>query len=283
MPRPTTTATLLGLLAAGAVHAGAALAQTAAQAPAASPVPPASPQAQDAAGDDASQDIDPRAVEVLRAATDFLAAQQTLSVDWFVSTDTVIDGREKLTEMGSGGIVLDRAAGFVAHSETGMKSRAFFYDRKSVNILDIEADAYVTAPFDGELEALVARIKAEYDVVLPIWSVLSRDTAAEFLEAAEHAAYVGPTRISGRLAHHLAFSNYDYDWQVWVADDADRPEILMIVGTDPYQQGWPQYRAYLSNWNFAPEIDPAAFTYAPDETAERMAWPKVAELHDGQE
>ena len=83
------------------------------------------------------------------------------------------------------------------------------------------------------------------------------------------------TRVAGRDAHHLALASYDGDWQVWVAADEARPEILMIVGTNPYEQGWPQYRVYFSDWNFAPEIAEGAFTFTPDEDARRMAWPKV--------
>ncbi|SDX34777.1 hypothetical protein SAMN05444336_104371 [Albimonas donghaensis] len=280
MTRPTTPATWLGVLAAAALLGGGALAQTSE-----TPAHAAGEAAETEIADEAPDALDPIALEVLKTATDYLAAQRTLSVDWFVSRDRVIDGREKLTEFTSGGIILDREAGFVAHSENGPEGRNFYYDREAVFIQDIEANAYVTAAFEGELEALVARIKDEYDVVLPIWSVLSRDTAAEFIDAADKAAYVGRTRVAGRDAHHLAFSNYDYDWQVWVADDADRPEILMIVGTDPYTQGWPQYRAYLTNWDFAPEIDPTEFTYVPEADAERMAWPKIADIpaHSGTE
>lgn len=276
MEKAPAAATWLCLLGAAALFAGGASAQTAAS-PASAPPPPPPPS------DQAPPDLDPHAIDLLRAATDYLAAQQTLSVDWFISRDHVLDGREKLTDLSSGGIVLDRDDGFVAHSEAGPKSRAYYYDRTTFSILDIENDSYVAAPFDGELEEIVERVKTEYDMVLPVWSVLSRGAADDFIDAADKAAYVELTRISGRAAHHLAFSNYDYDWQVWVAADEERPEILMIVGTDPYSQGWPQYRAYFSNWDFAPQIDPAEFTYVPDETAERMAWPKVAEAPAGTE
>ena len=47
----------------------------------------------------------------------------------------------------------------------------------------------------------------------------------------------------------------------------------------------PRARAYLTNWDFAPEIDPTEFTYVPEADAERMAWPKIADIpaHSGTE
>ncbi len=224
--------------------------------------------------------IDPRVLEVLESATTFLSEQDVLSVDWFVSYDEVIDGREKITRTRSGSNLLDRSQGFYAYAENGTDSREYFFDGVSFQIFDVEENAYVLAPFNGDFEVLVDRAKAEYDVVLPIWSILTRQSRNELLSNAESAAYMGLTRVVGREAHHLALSNYDKDWQVWISSDAERPELLMLVGTDPYTQGWPQYRVFFSNWNFDPEIEEGAFTFVPDEDAERMSWPKVRQQVD---
>lgn len=220
--------------------------------------------------------LDPQAIEILGSAADFLAGQEAMQFDWFVSFDEVIDGREKLTSIRSGQNLLQRETGFFGMSEQGMETREYYFDGVSFAIHDVEEDAYVLAPFTGSFEALVDRLRTEYDVVLPIWTVMARTTRSQLVEDAERAAYLGMTRINGRAAHHIALSNYDEDWQVWVADDPDRPVPLMIVGTNPYEQGWPQYRAYFANWDFAPEIAEDRFTFVPGDDSERMAWPKTA-------
>lgn len=221
-------------------------------------------------------DLDPQAVEILTAATDYLAGQQAFSVNWFVSYDEVIDGREIVTHSRSGHNLLSRQQGFYSYAENGLETREFFFDGQAFQILDVEENAYVMASFSGDFEALIDRAQTEYGVVLPIWTLMSQRSSDELLDQAEAAAYLGLTRLAGRQVHHLALSNYDRDWQVWIADDADNPEIVMLVGTDPYTQGWPQYRAFFSGWDFSPEVSDGAFTFVPDETTERMSWPKVA-------
>ena len=62
------------------------------------------------AADPVTPRLNPEAVEILQRATDFLAAQPALSVNWFASYDVVIDGREKITELRSGYSLLDREA-----------------------------------------------------------------------------------------------------------------------------------------------------------------------------
>lgn len=222
-------------------------------------------------------DLDPQAVTILTRATEFLASQSAVSVDWFVSFDVVVDGREKVTYARNGNNLLVRGRGFYSYSEFGNDTREYFYDNEQFQIRDVEENAFVTAPFADGFDNLVDQISAEYDVALPIWQIMSSEPRAELLDVAMAAAYLGTTRLAGRPAYHLAFSDYDRDWQIWISADPDRPEIMSIVGTDPYVQGWPQFRAYFTNWDFEPNVPDGVFTYVPDETAEQMTWPKLGE------
>lgn len=219
--------------------------------------------------------IDPQVIEILQRTSDFLAGQRDISVNWFASQDTVVDGREKITTTRNGYNLLSRDEGFFSYVENGLRTREFYFDGTAFQIVDVDENAFVLALFSGSFDELAERVRDEYDLILPIWSVLSRQPGAELIGDVESAAYLGLTRVAGRAAHHLALSDYDGDWQVWVATDPEKPELLMLVGTDPYTQGWPQYRVYFSDWNYAPEIGEGVFTYIPDADAEQMNWPKV--------
>lgn len=233
--------------------------------------------------EEAAPVLDPQAIEILQNAADYLADQREISVTWFVSYDEVIDGREILTRTRSGNTLLARGRGFYSRTDDGAETRAHYFDGSSYYIQDVEENAYVLAPHNGSFDSLVRRIRAEYGAPIPVWSVLSSEARDELIGTASAVAYVGETRIAGRAAHHMALSSYDEDWQIWVAADDDAPELLMLVGTNPYTQGWPQYRVFFSNWDFNPAISETAFTYVPDDTAERMVWPKTAPQADAAE
>ncbi|WP_204114341.1 DUF2092 domain-containing protein [Shimia biformata] len=218
---------------------------------------------------------DPEAVEIVNSAMAYLRDHDSVAVDWFVSFDEVVDGREKLTFLRSGTNLLVRGQGVYAYAEMGEKTREYRYDGTTLSIVDPVANAYAQTLLNGSFENMVDKVRAEYDLHLPIWSVLSRSFDGYYTDAAEQVAYVGWTRVAGEGAHHIALSNYDSDWQVWISDDADAPRLLMMVGTDPYSQGWPQYRAYFQNWDFAPEVPEGIFQFVPDENADRMSWPRV--------
>lgn len=218
--------------------------------------------------------IDPQVAEILSEASTFLADQSKLSVNWFVSYDTILEGREKVTQTRSGFNLMSRDGGLYSYTERGLATRMFYFDGSRFTAYDVEKDAYAAADFGGDFEQLVEKIRTEYSLELPLWSILSTQFRGKFVETAEKSAYLGLTRVGGELAHHIAMSNYDEDWQIWIAADPDSPRILMLVGTDPYTQGWPQYRVYFSEWDFAPVIGEDAFVFEPGEDTEHMIWPK---------
>ena len=107
-------------------------------------------------------DIDPRALEIVEAAADYLVAQPVLQVSWFVSYDDVVDGREKITHVRSGVNLLDRDRGFVAETLDGMETHSFFFDGTAFTVYDVEEDAYAQIPFFGNYERLIDRVREEY-------------------------------------------------------------------------------------------------------------------------
>lgn len=219
--------------------------------------------------------IDPEAVEIAERAVEHLTLQPDVSVGWFVSYDVVIDGREKVTYTRSGENRLARGTGFYSYAESRDRLREYFFDGGTFWIHNIEDNAYAELPFAGQFDELVERIRIEYDIALPIWELMSRDGTGRILEGLEAAAYLGETRLAGRPAHHLAFATYDQDWQVWISTDEANPVIFSLVGTNPYEQGWPQYRAYFHDWDFSPSFEEGSFSFTPPDDAIRMALPKV--------
>ncbi|MBY8974574.1 DUF2092 domain-containing protein [Rhodobacteraceae bacterium NNCM2] len=209
--------------------------------------------------------IDPKAVEIAGAAFKFVAEQPHLSVSWFVTYDRVFEGREKLTFVRTGTNTLVRGKGFRSYAEHLNKVREYIYDGETFTVSAPLDGFYAQAEVTGSFDELVDGLSEKYDLVLPIWQLLSAESGELFFEEVERATYMGTTLINGRAAHHLAFSEYDEDFQLWIAADEERPLPLMIVGTNPYTQGWPQYHAYMYDWNLEPEIADDTFAFTPAE------------------
>lgn len=221
--------------------------------------------------------LDEAALALVRASADFLASQPAMSFDWLVSYDQVIDGREKLTFTRSGTNILVRELGFVSRTDRGDAFRDYYYDGAVFTVAAPDQNFYASADFAGGFEALVGEVSDKLATPIPLWSLMTASLPGEILKGIDGAAYLGITRVGGRETHHLAFSDYEEDWQVWISTEPGRPLPLMIVRTDPYQQGWPQYRAYLMNWNLAPAHAAGDFTYVPPDGSIRVSFPNLLE------
>lgn len=230
--------------------------------------------AQEDQKDPAMMRLDPRAIEIVEAAASTLASQEALAVNWFVSFDQVVDGREKLTRLRSGRSVVVRPDKYYAYAEQEEGLREFFYDGLGLTVYLPDDNAYAHKPYLGSFEDLASVIRQEHGESLPIWQVLVSDFADEFLGDVTDAAYLGVKRITGIEVHHVALSSYEGDLQMWISTDPVQPVPLLLVGTNPYQQGWPQFRAYFNDWDFSPEIEDDTFTFFVDDEVNRLVWPK---------
>ncbi|MGR3637902.1 MAG: DUF2092 domain-containing protein [Shimia sp.] len=227
--------------------------------------------------------LDPRAIEIVESVATVLTTHETAAVNWLVSSDQVIDGREKVTRFRSGHAMVARPDKYYAYVEQEEGLREFFYDGYGLTVHLPELNAYTHMPFFGTFSELTEAVRDEHSESLPIWKVLVPDFADEFLGDITAAAYLGVKRVAGKEVHHVSLSSYQEDLQMWITTDPVNPVLKMIVGTNPYEQGWPQYRVYFSDWEFAPNITEDSFTYYPDDDADRLVWPKRnSELTEGE-
>lgn len=226
--------------------------------------------------------IDQKALEIAQRSAEFLANRPAMAFNWFVSYDEVADGREKLTFMRSGSNLLVRDKGFSSHVENDDGVRDYFFDGKTFTIAAPDDAYYASEGFDGSYDDLVDAYREATGADLPLYGLMSRTLSDGLLEGIDGAAYLGITRVAGREVHHLALSDYDEDLQVWISTDESEPVPVVIIGTDPYQQGWPQYRAYLTNWDFDPKIEKGAFTFSPAPDDEKIALPDFAARAGGE-
>jgi hypothetical protein len=204
-----------------------------------------------------------------------------MSFDWFVSYDEVEGGREKLTFMRSGSNLLVRDKGFYSYVEDDDGVREYFFDGATVTVAASDDGYYATGPFKGSFEELIDAMIKKTGSELPLYGLMRRDLPQGETEGLDGAAYLGITRVAGREVYHLAFSDYDEDWQMWISTDEAEPVPVVIIGTNPYEQGWPQYRAYLTKWDFEPKPAEGAFTYTPAPDAERISFPELKERQAG--
>ena len=81
------------------------------------------------------------------------------------------------------------------------------------------------------------------------------------------------------LCEHLAFRNFDTDWQLWVEAGATPFPRKMVI-TSKTVNGAPQYTVRVKSWKTGVEPAPGAFAFVPPATAKRVSPDALIDLDE---
>lgn len=227
--------------------------------------------AQDAPG------IDPLALEIATASSEYLANQPRISVGWLVTYDEIEDGREKRTSVWAGDSYLMRGQGYRSSSTEGAEVRDYIFDGSTFTAVFADEEQYTQLDVTGDFGALVSELETTYAFSLPLAELFDQSGAVDGFAAATDAVYVGEVLFGSEPAHHLAFRSYSGDWEMWISADEARPVPLMMTGSTPYEHGWPKFQAIFYDWDFEAEAEKGVFAFVAPEGFEEFTLEPVEE------
>lgn len=206
----------------------------------------------------ATPNVDPKAVEMVRAMSATLAAAKAFSVHAEIVYDEVMHSGRKLQFAAAVDAVGRRPDGLAVEYLSDLGGKKLWYDGKAFTLLDLLKDVYVTGPAPPNTSAFLASVEEKQGISFPLADFLADDPAARLLGDVRSAFIVGPGDVDGTTCHHLAFSNDVLDWQIWI-DAGDKPLSCKIVITYRQRQSSPQFAAVFSEWEFPRSISDKRF------------------------
>ena len=127
-----------------------------------------------------------------------------------------------------------------------------------------------------DLEIRTMMAAREYGISSPVADVLYSDPYKILTEKLTTGIYVGSSTVRGIPTHHLAFTQDNIDWQIWIEDGA-RPVPRKALITYKNVTSSPQITMWLSNWNFAPRLADSLFEFLPPENAKQVEIKPIAQ------
>ena len=211
----------------------------------------------------------PAPERVLESSLDRIGKAKNIRVRAIVMSDDVVATGQKLQRSSDGIIKIRRPNGFRVDTVADRYRRTIQYDGKTLAIYDPEKKLYASVDAPPTIDATTAGMKEKLGLDLPL-SQLFAENAYDKLKGERVATYVGLHRAAGVACHHIAFSQENVDWQIWIGQSDQLPRKIVIdFKTRP---GRPQYVALLSDWNLDAQFAPAEFTFTPPAGAEKIDW-----------
>lgn len=213
--------------------------------------------------------LDPRADEILRKMSGFLAEMPQFAFEAEESFDEIPSGQPRMLLSNLRRIAVARPNRFAADVEGDSLSRSVWFDGKAVATYDRSQNSFATIPAAGSIDAALDLLSDKYGVEVPLADLLYSDPYRVLTGAASYSKYLGIHRAAGVPSHHLVFAQETIEWQIWI-DAGDQPLPRKMIITYVREPGEPQYMATISRWRLSPELPDSLFLFEPPAGAARV-------------
>ena len=193
------------------------------------------------------------AKSLLKAMSDYLAAQKAISFDYDSNLELVSTQQQKIALASSGTLTLNRPDKLHATRTGGFANVEMVFDGKTLTLLGKNANLYAQVDAPGTIDQLVDVLRDKYHRPVPAADLLMSDPYKELMPQVNDAKDLGSGVIHGVECDHLAFRTKEVDWQIWIAQGA-RPYPCRYVITSKKVTGWPQYTIDIWGWKAGTEV-----------------------------
>jgi len=119
------------------------------------------------------------------------------------------------------------------------------------------------------VDGLLTLLAEKYGMVAPLSDFLVSDPCAALLDNVQVGDDLGEHLAAGKACEHLAFTQKDVDWQLWI-ENGKSPLPRKLVINDKEKMGWPQYSATLTKFDLHPKLPAGLFTFKPAKDARQI-------------
>ena len=220
--------------------------------------------------------IDPEASRILKLACDYLKSADKFSVHAEIDFDEVLPSGRKIEYSRGGDVIVDRPGRFYANVYDENEHRRVFNNGKKLVIHDTNNHTYASMDVPAKIDDAIDHAREHFAVSAPLADILVADPYKNIIDRVDSGIYVGLNYSENELMHHLLFSNDAVDVQFWI-EDGMFPLIRKMVITYKSLFAAPQYRAFLSEWDFNPATPDILFTFQPPEGVTELEFLPVKE------
>src|SRR6516164_4078476 len=199
-----------------------------------------------------------QAKALFKAMSDYLAAQNAISLDFDSYLEIVTTQEQKLGLASSGTLTLNRPDKIRATRTGGFANVELVFDGKTATLIGKNANLYAQAEVPGTIDHLVDELRDKYHRPLPAADLVMSNAYDQLMPSVKDAKDLGSGVIRGVECDHLAFRTDEVDWQIWIAQGA-RPYPCRYVVTSTRIPGSPQYTIDVRTWKTGADVGADSF------------------------
>lgn len=210
------------------------------------------------------------AKSILKAMSDYVCSQETIQLSFDSDIEVITPQLEKIQFTSSGEVLLSRPDKLRAHRLGGYAEVELFFDGKTVSVLGKSINGYAQFDAPGTVDRLIEALREGYGIALPGADLLLSNSYEVLAAGVMESKHIGRGVIDGQECEHLAFRNFDTDWQLWV-EVGKSPIPRKMVITSKTLNNAPQYTLRVKGWKTGIEPAGDAFAFTPPAGTKKLS------------
>src|SRR3990172_2697515 len=216
-----------------------------------------------------SAGIEPKADQILRKMSDYLAKLKQFRVQTENTLEVVLISGQKLQFDNPVDVTIKRPNKLRADRKGDVFNQEFYYDGKTLTLFSPGQNYYATVQAPPTLDETLDFATEALDLYAPGGDLIYSNAYNILTEDVISGSYIGLSVVSGVKCNHLAFSGNEVDWQIWI-EDGDKPLPKKFVITTKWMTGAPQFTLLIKSWNLSPKLTESMFTFVPPKNAQKI-------------
>jgi hypothetical protein len=207
----------------------------------------------------AAKDVDPLALDVLRAVAQPVQQAQQFSLKALISEEQLATDRQIVTFFHTVDVTVQRPdkIHLIFH---GKGQRVDLYGAGGTATLYApDSKLYAQISTKGSIDAMVEAANAK-DIDMPIGPFLRSDLYDQVAKRVTAGYVIGRVKVFDQDVHQLAFTSPDADFQLWVTG-GDSPRFVRAEIVNKKLEGKPRTIIQFLDWNLSPSVNASDFTF----------------------
>ena len=221
----------------------------------------------------AEDKLDKKVVELCKKVGDLYKNAKTLHTEAAIVTK--IDNNGQKREMNVTAVYEierpNRLSLKTQVSGDGKKGPDVICDGKKLTVYRKAIQQYVQEDAPKDVSGLGSKVlpigPATTGILVP--NILNDDPADSLLQGVNSCSYVGLDKVDGTPAHHMKFSQDQFDWEMWVASEG-KPFVLRMSQSADGGNGKATSTETYKNSTVDVPVGKDAFTFSPPKDASKV-------------
>ena len=217
--------------------------------------------------------------KILKAMSDYVTSQKTVSLKFDASIEIITPELQKIQFNNSGTLLLHRPDELRAARKGGYADVEFFFDGKTFTVFDKGHNRFAQSATASSVDQLIDKLGTEYSVQAPGADLLVSNPYKQLMAGVLDAKDIGPSVVDGVECEQLAFRDHDVDWQIWV-EVGSKPIPRKYVITSKTVAGAPQYTLLIKEWKTDVAAGADAFAFKAPAGTKKVEFKDLSDVDE---